>query len=226
MEIPPTHYPATRAASLVASYINHQHGGPHRVYSAGSVAQASREDIEEASGAKKHKYKLTFSLLDGLKNGNISVANCTAEIIYHLNPQGAPEINYKLDKELQKDTQDADKAWYTKMRNLKMPLEAGKIPDDLGNMSPEMEPVRHLAQVACGYIVWQNATEETKYNMIQVQSVQQVKRDDESLEFNYFVFFHDMVSQEIILWKLQVLWHPEHGVEVKENSRQPRYGSA
>ncbi|XP_069092376.1 latexin [Pleurodeles waltl] len=225
MEIPPSHYPATRAASLVANYINYRQGAPHRVFQPDWVTEARREDIEESGGAKKRKYKITFPLRDILKNVGSTVANCTAEIIYSLSPHIAPEISYTLDQELNKDTLDADNAFYTKMRSLEKPLEAGKIPDDFGNMSPEMEPIRNLAQIACGYIVWQNATEETKYNMIQVQSVQQVKREDEYLEFYYLVFFHDMVSQEIIPWKLQVLWHPEHGVEVKENSRQPRYGS-
>lgn len=50
------------------------------------------------------------------------------------------------------------------------------LPDSSGNVSPQMKPVRHLAWVACGYIMWQNSTEDTWYKMAQIQTVKQVVR--------------------------------------------------
>lgn len=46
--------------------------------------------------------------------------------------------------------------------------------DSFGNVPPEMKPVRHLAWVGCGYIIWQNSTENTWYKMVKIQTVKQV----------------------------------------------------
>lgn len=48
------------------------------------------------------------------------------------------------------------------------------LTDSHGNVSPQMKPVRHLAWVACSYIMWQNSTEDTWYKMAQIQTVKQV----------------------------------------------------
>jgi hypothetical protein len=48
------------------------------------------------------------------------------------------------------------------------------LPDNFGNVSPQMKPVQHLAWVACGYIIWQNSTENTWYKMAKIQTVKQV----------------------------------------------------
>ena len=54
MEIPPTHYPAARAASVVESCINYQQGTPHKLFLVQTVEQASLEDIP----GRGHKYRL------------------------------------------------------------------------------------------------------------------------------------------------------------------------
>lgn len=43
MEIPPTHYPASRAASVAENCINYQQGTPHKVFLVQTVKQASME---------------------------------------------------------------------------------------------------------------------------------------------------------------------------------------
>ncbi|XP_054838753.1 latexin-like [Eublepharis macularius] len=217
MEIPPTHYPATRAAAVVGNYINYQHGGPSKLFAVRAVSQASREDIAGVG----HKYRLKFSITEILQKD--SPVNCTAEILYHHGDQHtAPEVHYTVEGEFGKNTEQVDNEFYNRIKNLSETLEAQNIPDNHGNITAEMEPVRNLAQVACGYIIWQNSTEDTWYNMIQVESVKQMKRNDDYLEFSYVVLIHDIVSQEIIPWHMQVLWHPQHGVKVIRNSRQPK----
>ena len=49
MEIPPTHYPASRAASVVENCINYQQGTPHKVFLVQTVQQASME-VSPAAG--------------------------------------------------------------------------------------------------------------------------------------------------------------------------------
>ncbi|XP_053144372.1 latexin [Hemicordylus capensis] len=217
MEIPPSHYPAKRAAGVVENYINYQHGSPSKIFTVREVSQASREDIPGAG----HKYRLKFAMEEILQKD--SPVNCTAEILYHRGDQHvAPEVHYTVEGEFGKNTEEADNKFYNRIKNLSEPLEAHNIPDSHGNVSEEMEPIRHLAWVACGYVIWQNSTEDTWYNMAQVQSVKQVKRNDDYLEFSYVILIHDIVSQEIIPWHMQVLWHPQHGVKVTRNSRQPK----
>lgn len=43
MEIPPTHYAATRAASVAENCINYQQGTPHKLFLVQTVQQASKE---------------------------------------------------------------------------------------------------------------------------------------------------------------------------------------
>ncbi|XP_030072771.1 latexin [Microcaecilia unicolor] len=215
-ELNPSHYPATRAVRVVVNYITYQHGTPHKIFLAQKVETASREKIEGVG----HKYYLRFPITDKLGK---EIVNCTAEVLYYLSdPPRTPEVNVVFDKELTKDTEAEDNEFYNKMKSQRTPIKAHTIPDNYGNVPPELEPVRYLAWNACGYVIWQNSTEDTLYSMARIETVQQVKRDDGFIEFNFKVLLHDFISQEMIPWQLQVLWQPENGTIVKQNSRLPR----
>ncbi|NXC47697.1 LXN protein, partial [Penelope pileata] len=216
-ELPPTHSQATRAAALAAAYIRYRHGSPGRGLVLRAVHRARRQDIDGVG----HKYHLELVLEDIF--GKDSTVNCTAEVLYHLgNKISAPDVQFTIEGEL-KNTDEADNICYNRIKSLKKELEAENIPDSFGNVSPEMEPIRVLAWVASGYVVWQNSTENTKYQLAQIKHVKQVKRSDEYLEFDYTILLHENVSQEIIPWQMTVLWHPQHGVEVTQNSPQPKH---
>ncbi|XP_067402448.1 latexin isoform X2 [Emydura macquarii macquarii] len=169
MEIPPSHYPATRAAAVVGNYINYQHGSPSKIFMVQEVTKASREDVPGVG----HKYRLKFSIEDILHKDN--AINCTAEILYHLGKQHiAPEVHFTVEGELGRNTDEEDNKFYNKIKSLQEPLVAQNIPDNHGNVSPEMEPISHLARIACGYIIWQNSTENTLYNLAQIRDLRQV----------------------------------------------------
>ncbi|XP_019388204.1 PREDICTED: latexin isoform X1 [Crocodylus porosus] len=217
MELEPSHYPAQRAAGVARACISYRRGGPNRVLTLSNVRRARLQDIPGTG----HKYHLEFTLKDTVQEGQ--AVNCTAEVLYHLGSQhSAPEVHFTVEGELGKNPDDADNKFYSRIKSLKEPLVAQNIPDSFGIVPPEMEPIRHLAFSACDYIIWQNSTENTWYNLAQIQDVRQVKRNDDYLEFDYTVLLHDFVSQEIIPWQMQVLWHPQHGVKVTQNSRQPK----
>ncbi|OWK05978.1 hypothetical protein Celaphus_00013073 [Cervus elaphus hippelaphus] len=196
MEIPPTHYPAARAASVVESCINYQQGTPHKVFLVQTVTQASLEEV---------------------------TVDCTAEVLYPpMGQETAPEVNFTFEGEIGKNPDEEDNTFYQRLKSMKEPLEAQNIPDSFGNVPPEMKPVRHLAWVASGYIIWQNSTENTWYKMAKIQTVKQVQRNDDFIELDYTILLHDIASQEIIPWQMQVLWHPQYGTKVKHNSRLPK----
>ncbi|KFU88177.1 Latexin, partial [Chaetura pelagica] len=158
------------------------------------------------------KYHLELVLEDTLDRD--STVNCTAEVLYHLGSSNiAPDVQFTLEGEL-KNTDEADNVFYSRIKSLEKELVAEDIPDSHGNVPPEMEPIHLLAWVASGYVIWQNSTENTQFQLAQIKHVKRVKRSDEYLEFDYLVLLHEMVSQEIIPWQMTVVWHPQHGVQV------------
>ncbi|NXN39414.1 LXN protein, partial [Rhinoptilus africanus] len=217
MEVPLSHGLASRAAALATGYLCYRRGSPGRGLALRSLRRARREDIDDVG----HKYYLELELEDVLDKDN--TVNCTAEVLYHLgNKNTAPNVQFTLEGEL-KNTDEADNIFYNRIKSLEKELVAENIPDSHGNVPPEMEPIRLLAWVASGYVIWQNSTENTKFQLAQIKYVKQVKRSDEYLEFDYMILLHDMVSQEIIPWQMTVLWHPQHGVQVTQDSRQPKH---
>ncbi|KAM6305079.1 latexin-like [Aegotheles albertisi] len=217
MELPPPHSPASRAAALAAGYICYRRGGPGRALGLRDLRRARGWDSDNVS----RKYHLELVLEDLLDKD--STVNCTAEVLYHLGDKNiAPDVQFTLEGEL-KDTAEADNMFYNRIKSLEKELVAENIPDSHGNVSPEMQPIHLLAWVASGYVIWQNSTENTKFHLAQIKHVKQVKRSDEYLEFDYTILLHEMVSQEIIPWQMTVLWHPQHGVQVARDSRQPKH---
>ncbi|NXI43433.1 LXN protein, partial [Galbula dea] len=203
-----------RAGALAAAFACYRRGGPSRGLALRAVSPAGREDIDGVG----HKYHLGLVLEDVLDKD--STVNCTAEVLYHLgNKTTAPDVQFTLEGEL-KNTDEADNIFYNQIRSLEKELVAENIPDSHGNVSPEMEPLHLLAWVASGYVIWQNSTENTQFQLAQIKHVKQVKRRDEYLQFDYKILLHEMVSQEIIPWHMTVVWHPQHGVEVTQNSCQ------
>ncbi|XP_053930615.1 latexin isoform X2 [Cuculus canorus] len=214
---PPVGGPAGRAAALAAACARYRRGGPGRALGLRGVRGARSPDIGDV-GLKYHLELVLEDILD-----NDSTVNCTAEVLYHPgNKNLPPDVQLTIDGEL-KNTDEADNIFYNRIKSLEKELVAENIPDSHGNMSPEMEPIHLLAWAASGYVIWQNSTENTNFQLAQIKHVKQVKRDDEYLEFDYMILLHEMVSQEIIPWQMTVLWHPQHGVQVTQDSRQPKH---
>ncbi|NXI54862.1 LXN protein, partial [Chloroceryle aenea] len=139
------------------------------------------------------KYHLDLVLEDVLDKDR--TLNCSAEVLYHLgNTNIAPDVQFTLEGEL-KNSDEADTRFYNWIKSLENELVAENIPDSHGNVSPEMEPIWLLGWVASGYVIWQNSTEDTKFQLAQIKRVKQVKRSDDSLEFDYMILLHEMVSQ-------------------------------
>ncbi|NXO01805.1 LXN protein, partial [Rhinopomastus cyanomelas] len=215
-ELPPSHYPAGRAAAVAAAFIRYRHGGPGRGLALGAIRSACREDIA-AAGCKYHLELVLQDIHD-----KDSAVNCTAEVLYPLgNKNTAPDVQFTLEGEL-RNTDEADGVFYNRIKSLDKELMAKNIPDSQGNIPPELEPIHLLAGAASGYVICQNSTENTNFQLAQIKHVKQVKRSDEYLQFDYVILLHEMVSQEIIPWEMTVTWHPRHGVQVSQDSRQPQ----
>ncbi|XP_015493135.1 latexin-like isoform X2 [Parus major] len=208
MELPPSHFPAARAAAVAVGYLRYLRGGPGRRLELREVRRARRQDIDDVG----HKYYLELELEDVLDKDR--TVSCTAEVLYHLGSKtSAPDVQVTVQGEL-RSTEEADEEFYNRIRSLEKELVAENIPDSHGNIPPELEPIHLLAWVASGYVIWQNSTENTMLHLAQVKHVKQVKRSDEDLQFDYVVLLHEMVSQEVLPWEVSVLWHPQRGARV------------
>uniref|UniRef100_A0A8C7E8T7 Latexin n=1 Tax=Nothoprocta perdicaria TaxID=30464 RepID=A0A8C7E8T7_NOTPE len=190
--------PQGRAATLAAACLSYSRGGPGRALALRALTAASAQ--VSSGAARPHLHPWAFSSPD-------NIVNCTAEVLYHLgNTNVAPDVHFEIDGEL-KSTDEQDNMFYNQIRSLKEELVAQDIPDSHGNVPPEMEPIRALAQAAAGYVVWQNSTEDTRYHLAQIKHVRQV---------------HTLCFLPTGDWQMTVLWHPQHGVKVTQNSRQPK----
>ncbi|XP_035872519.1 latexin-like [Phyllostomus discolor] len=168
-----------------------------------TVQQANMEDIPGLG----RKYCCKFSVEEIIQK-QVTV-NYTAEVLYlPVGQDTAPEVSFTSEGETGKNPDEEDNTFYQKLKSIKEPLEAQNIPDSFENISSETKPVWHLAWVACGYIIWQNSSENTWYKMVKIQTAKQVQRNDDFIELDYTILLHDIASQETIPWQMQVLWHP------------------
>ncbi|XP_063772212.1 latexin [Pseudophryne corroboree] len=216
--INPSHYPASRAAGVAVDYINYKLGGPNRLFEQQPVTSASKESIAGVG----NKYRLTFAIKDSLNEQ--SPITCTAEVIYYTSDQHKPpKVTFTLQTALQNYTAAKDKEFYNRMKNLSEPLVADNIPDNYGNVTPDMEPVWHLALAAAGYAKWQYSTEGTFFRMAVIKEVKQLKRQDHILEFHYDMLIHEMVSQEMVPWRIETLWDPAEGLKIQHQQKLPKH---
>uniref|UniRef100_A0A8C5PL49 Retinoic acid receptor responder 1 n=1 Tax=Leptobrachium leishanense TaxID=445787 RepID=A0A8C5PL49_9ANUR len=215
--INPNNYPATRATGVVVNHINSKLGSPHRIFQVKEVTKASKEIIEGVGD----KYHLTFSMKDYLNER--PPINCTASVLYYLSEKRqAPDVTFQLQPQPENYTQDKDIEFYNNMYRMSPPLEAQDIPDKFGNVKPELEPVLHLALVACDDVKWQHSTENTFFSMAVIKSVKQLKTEKKALQFHLNMLIHDIVSQEMIPWKIDILWDPCQGLKVEYEERLPK----
>ncbi|TSP46858.1 Latexin [Bagarius yarrelli] len=94
--------------------------------------------------------------------------------------------------------------------------------DSHGHMEPDMVPFWHLGGLAASFVMLNESNENTMYNLAQVSKIKQLKSEDDQLNFEYEILLHEIVSQEIIRWKLLITWSPEKSLKVLESELLPR----
>ncbi|KAG8581073.1 hypothetical protein GDO81_007544 [Engystomops pustulosus] len=216
-DINPSYYPATRAAGLAGDKINYDRGGPNRFMEVQGVTKARKEII----AGQGNKYNVEFAIKDSVNEQN--PIQCTAEVLYPTNKQSAPNVTYKLQSEPQNNTTAKDQEFYNNMKHRSVPLAAEEIPDKDGNIAPDMKPIWYLALAASSFVKCQNATEDTYYRSVVIDSVKQVVRNDNALEFHFKTRIHQMTTQEMEPWWIEALWDPSGGLKVNNYKRLPKF---
>ncbi|KAL0972895.1 hypothetical protein UPYG_G00196160 [Umbra pygmaea] len=212
----PSHYPARRAATVVQHYLNTRYGSPYRWVFLSTVHKGSAEDVTDIG----RKYHLELTVQDTISNVS---GRCSAELVFPEGAeQGAPQVNASCDELLQSNTTAQEEVFYQQHIASNNPVSGDNIPDSHGHMEPTMKPFWHLGGVASSFIMLRESNESTMYNMAQVANFTQLETENNQLRFQYHVLLHEMVSQEIIHWKLLVTWSPAEGVKVLQTELQPK----
>ncbi|GAA6225830.1 latexin isoform X1 [Lates japonicus] len=210
----PNHYPAQRAAKVVQHYLNTRYGSPYRVFFLHRVHSGNAEDVADSG----RKYQLEISVQDLISN---NTEKCSAEVLFPGGEQQrSPHVQASCEELRKIDTKAQEEALYQQYKT-NPSLLAAHLPDSYGHIDPEMEPFRHLGAVASSFIMLNESTENTLFNMAQVANVTQLATENDQLKFDYHILLHEMVSQEIIHWKLQLSWSPSGGVKVLQMEQLP-----
>lgn len=211
----PFHARSKRLAKAVQHYINTRHGSPFKVFFLDKVHSGTVENVTNSG----RKYQIEISVKEMLSN---SSHICTAEIFFPVGErQGPPEVHASCEEIEKLNTTKDDEALYQKLKSRTSMLSVQNLPDSHGRIDPDMKPLWHLGMVASSFIMLQESTENTLYNMAQVGNVTQLATDAEELKFDYFVLLHEMVSQEILRWNLQISWSPQEGVKILQMEKLP-----
>uniref|UniRef100_A0A8C8LW59 Cystatin LXN-type domain-containing protein n=1 Tax=Oncorhynchus tshawytscha TaxID=74940 RepID=A0A8C8LW59_ONCTS len=204
----PSHYPARRAATVVQHYLNTRYGSPYRWIFLSTVHSGSAEVGVEVE--------------DQHTLGSVS-GQCSAELFFPGGEgQSAPQVQASCEGLHQSNTTAQEEAFYQQHRTSNNLASGNNIPDSYGHVEPSMKPFWHLGGVASSFIMLRESNESTLYNMAQVANFTQLETEKDQLRFNYHVLLHEMISQEIIHWKLLVTWSPEQGVQVLQTELQPK----
>ncbi|XP_018588116.2 latexin isoform X1 [Scleropages formosus] len=216
-ELNPTHYPARRAAAVAQHFLNARHGSPYKWF---HVEQVQSATLEEIAGVGA-KYHVVFSAKEGVCNQSVGL--CTADVLFPEagGDQTAPQVQCSCEGPLAINASAQEEAFYRRLRGSNSPVTGNNIPDSFGFIAPDMKPLWILAGVASSFVMLKESNENTLYNLAQVANVTQLESEDKQLKFQYHVLLHEMVSQEIIHWKLLVTWAPAGGVSVLHPERQP-----
>lgn len=214
-ELNPNHYPAQRAAKVVQHYLNTRYGSPHRLFRLKTVHKGNAEDVADSG----RNYKLQLSVQEVITN---TTEECAAEVLF---PRGegqrSAQVQASCKELLNINTKEQDEALYQQYKTNQSLLTAQNLPDSYGHIEPDMQPLWHLCIVASSFVMLNESTENTLYNMAQVANVTQLPSENDQLKFDCHTLLHDMVSQEIIHWKLLFIWSPAEGVKVQEMERLP-----
>ncbi|GCC36292.1 hypothetical protein chiPu_0014785 [Chiloscyllium punctatum] len=207
-EIPAEARLAQQAASVAVHYLNYHHGSPTRVYELHKVKKAYIEVILNTG----HKYHLEFEVKNQEGPSHVTI-NCAANVLFQKkkNSNTALKCNMKDDM---KGSFEKDNKLYLNLQQKHL-VVGYSIPDNYGFIHPDMMPIWLLAKVSASYIIWKKSTEVMKYNMVQIQKVNQQIRKDKFLRFIYTILLHELPTQETVTCFMWVKWHPKKSMTVK-----------
>ncbi|CAN9511439.1 unnamed protein product [Ophioblennius macclurei] len=204
----PNHYPAQRAAKVVQHYLNTRYGSPFRLFGLQRVNSGNAEDVANSG----RKYHLDITVHEIISD---AAQKCSVEVLF---PRGekkeSAQVQASCEDLLKVNTTAQEEALFEQLQTNKSLVSAQYLPDSHGHIEPQNKPLWHLGIVASSFIMLKESTENSLYNMAQVVNITQLETENDHLKFDCHTLLHEMVSQDIIRWKLQFTWSPAEGVKV------------
>ncbi|CAJ1065374.1 latexin isoform X2 [Xyrichtys novacula] len=214
-ELNPNHYQAQRAAKVVQHYLNTRNGSPFRLFRLSRVHSGNLEDLVDSG----RKYQLEITVKESISN---TTEKLSASVLFPREErQGSAQVQASCDELLKVNITAQEEAFYQQYKNSQNLVSAQYLPDSHGRIDDDMRPFWHLSIVASSFVMLKESNENTLYNMAQVANVTQLATENDQLKFDGHILLHDMVSQEIIHWKLQFTWSPPEGVKVLQMEQLP-----
>ncbi|XP_068137019.1 retinoic acid receptor responder protein 1-like [Hyperolius riggenbachi] len=202
VEIPTSNREARHAASLALQFLNYQSGSPHQLLEVTDVNKATVWTVPEVG----RKYYVEFNARVSQTMENVGL--CTASVFFL---QGKPHpsiyVNCSSNK-VQKQAKDEDYEFYKTMKAQTSPITGENIPDNNGNIEPQLEPVWNLAILGSSYVIVDKSTEDKQYTMARIRKVKQVLRQDSFIAFDYDLYLHERPSEEMVACNVHVVWAP------------------
>ncbi|KAM6225193.1 retinoic acid receptor responder protein 1 [Rhynchocyon petersi] len=201
-----------QAARAALHFFNFRAGSP----SALRVLAAVQDGRAWINQKKECKVDLIFTTERyNLEEGEERLGKCSARVLFR-NQKPRPAINVTCTRLLEKTRrQEEDYLLYTKMKQLKLPLNAISIPDSHGHIDPSLRPIWDLAFLGSSYVMWEKTTQSLYYYMTQLSSVKLWKTDDDAIDFDYTVLLHEFSTQEIFPCHIHLVWYPGKPLKVK-----------
>lgn len=148
------------------------------------------------------------------------LGKCSARVFFK-NEKPRPAVNVTCARLFDKvKRQEKDYRLYKQMKQLKTPLHSISIPDSHGHIDNSLRPLWDLAFLGSSYVMWEKTTQVLHYYLVQLSSVERLKTDDDSIDFDFTVLLHEFSTQEIIPCRIHLVWYPGKPLKVNYHCQE------
>ncbi|XP_029393665.1 retinoic acid receptor responder protein 1 [Mus pahari] len=203
------------AARAALHFFNFRAGSPSALRVLAAV-QEGRARVDPHEGCE---VDLVFST-EQYNPEQEHLGRCSARVFFkHEKPR--PAINVTCSQLFDKEKrQEKDYRLYKQMKQWKIPLDSIRVPDSHGHIDHSLRPLWDLAFLGSSYVMWEKTSQFLHYYLVQLSSVEQLKTDDDSIDFDYTVLLHEFSTQEIIPCRIHLVWYPGKPLKVNYHCQE------
>uniref|UniRef100_A0A8C2YFJ0 Retinoic acid receptor responder 1 n=1 Tax=Coturnix japonica TaxID=93934 RepID=A0A8C2YFJ0_COTJA len=172
----PNNPQAARAAQVALQYENFDRASPHGLLRLLEVKKAA----VKVGGARGGRGEY--------------IGSCISTVVFQ--KLAPPKVYSKcVLTQDEKQFHEKDKKFYESLRHRRKPIIVYNIPDSYGNIDRAHIALWGLAICGSSKIMFEHSREDLSYNVAQVKAVKQELRNDNAVEFQILVVFHETPTQ-------------------------------
>ncbi|XP_015727589.1 ovocalyxin-32 [Coturnix japonica] len=194
----PNNPQAARAAQVALQYENFDRASPHGLLRLLEVKKAA---VKITTGSQK--FYLYFTVVSYIYEEYIG--SCISTVVFQ--KLAPPKVYSKcVLTQDEKQFHEKDKKFYESLRHRRKPIIVYNIPDSYGNIDRAHIALWGLAICGSSKIMFEHSREDLSYNVAQVKAVKQELRNDNAVEFQILVVFHETPTQNTKTCHLNLTW--------------------